>query len=320
MSTFPKVANLQIGDNVYDIKDNLDRAKYNVEKQRTLEADNTLILNKATLAEAITEKGVTTDASDTLMKMAENISMIQLGDSPAKGILESIACKDDNVANSVWYGYPLVYRSNRGSYYTDYNSGSGGYKYELTNGNTNKKDAVIVTRFYKASNISSDFIHIIFFNALLPVLVGFNNDLTNISIKIDGGSFIKVPFPASETLTVNDFYIKCEVSMTSSTQCRLKFSLSAPDADGMATTWVDLTTESVTVSANSPDLYISMIGADIKWYAAGKLTDADLNSSNSGNWLDKRYGNYINETCIAVKDENDIFKVVLGASSLYPMD
>ena len=70
MSIFPKVANIQVGDNVYDIKDNLDRAKYNVEKQRTLQADNTLILNKAALADVITEKGVTTDASDTLMQMA----------------------------------------------------------------------------------------------------------------------------------------------------------------------------------------------------------------------------------------------------------
>ena len=318
MSTFPKVANIQIRDNVYDIKDNLDRAKYNVEKQRTLEADNTLILNKASLADAITEKGVTTNASDSLMTMADNITKIKLGDSPAIGVLESIACKDDNVANSVWYGYPLVYRSNRGAYYTDYKSGSGGYKYELTNGNTNKKDAVIVTRFYKG-NVSSNFIPIIFFNALLPILVGFNNDLTNISIKIDGGNFINVPFPASETLTVNDFYLKCEVSMASATQCKLKFSLSAPDADGRATTWVDLTTEFVNVSATSPDLYISMLGADVKWYAAGKLTDAYLNSNSSGDWWFKRYGNYIDETCIAVKNESDIFNVVLGASSLYPM-
>lgn len=319
MSTFPKVANIQVGDNVYDIKDNLDRAKYNVEKNRTLDADNKLILNKASLADAITEKGVTTNASDSLMTMADNITKIKLGDSPAIGVLESIACKDDNVANSVWYNYPLVYRSNRGAYYTKYSSGSGGFKYELTNGNVNKKDAVVVTRFFKASNISSNFIPIIFFNTLLPVLVGFNGDLANISIKIDGGNFINVPFPASDTLTVNDFYLKCEVSMPSATQCSLKFSLSAPDEDGRATTWVDLTTEFVTVSATSPDLYISMLGADIKWYVAGKLTDADLNSWDAGNWWDKRYGNYIDETCIAVKNSSDIFNVVLGASSLYPM-
>lgn len=325
MITFPKVANIQIGDNVYDIKDNLDRAKFNVEKNRTLEADNTLILNKASLADAITEKGVTTNASDSLMTMAENITNIELSDRPAIGVLESIACETVKVANSIWYNYPLVYRSDRGEYYTSYSDGSGGFKYELTNGNVDKKDAVIVTRFYKDPSIDDSFIPVIFFNALLPVLVGFNNtmfssDLSNISIKIDGGDFIDVPFPTSKNLTVNDFYLKCEISTTSNTQCSLKFSLSAPDVDGKPTTWSVLTTETVNVSTVSPDLYISMLGADIKWSAAGKLTDQYINSTNSGDWRLKRYGNYIDETCIAVKDSNDIFNVVLGASSLYPMD
>ena len=320
MSNFPKVANIQIGDNVYDIKDNLDRAKFNVEKNRTLDADNKLILNKALLADAITEKGVTTDASDSLMTMAENITKIKLGDSPAIGVLESIVCKDDDVANSVWYNYPLVYRSSRGAYYTKYSDGSGGFKYELTNGNADKKDAVIVTRFFLNRGASTgNFIPVIFFNALLPVLVGFNNDITNISIKIDGGNFIKVQFPTSETLTVYDFYLKCEISTTSGTQCSLKFSLSAPDEDGKPTTWSVLTTEFVNISNTSPDLYISMIGADIKWYTEGKLTSGRINSTDGGDWWFKRYGNYIDETCIAVKDSNDIFNVVLGASSLYPM-
>lgn len=320
MSNFPKVANIQIGDNVYDIKDNLDRAKFNVEKNRTLDADNKLILNKALLADTITEKGVTTDASDSLMTMAENITKIKLGDSPAIGVLESIVCETDDVANSVWYNYPLVYRSSRGKYYTKYETGSGGFKYELTNGNVDKKDAVIVTRFFLNRGAStSNFIPVIFFNALLPVLVGFNNDLTNLSIKIDGGDFIKVPFPTSDKLTIYDFYLKCEVSVTSDTQCSLKFSLSAPDEDGKPTTWSVLTTEFVNISSTSPDLYISMIGADIKWYAAGKLTSNNINSTDGGDWWFKRYGNYINETCIAIKDSNDIFNVVLGASSLYPM-
>lgn len=319
MSAFPKVANIQIGDNVYDIKDNLDRAKFDIEKNRTLDSDNNLILNKASLADTITEKGVTTNASDSLMTMAENITKIKLGDSPAIGILSSIACKNEKVTNSVWYGYPSVYRSNNGDPGTTYGTGSGGFKYELTNGNANKKDAVIVTRFYKNIEFSSFFIPVIFFNALLPVLVGFNKNLTNLSIKIDGGDFINIPFQASETLTVNDFYLKCEISTTSATQCSLKFSLSAPDEDGKATTWSVLTTEFVTISDTSPDLYISMLGADIKWYAAGKLIDSNIDSTSGGYWDFKRYGNYIDETCIAVKDSNDIFNVVLGASSLYPM-
>lgn len=320
MSNFPKVANIQIGDNVYDLKDNLDRAKFNVEKNRTLDADNKLILNKASLADAITDKGVTTDASDSLMTMAENITKIKLGDSPAIGILESIACKNDIISNSVWYNYPLVYRSNRGDYSTEYSTGSGGFKYELTNGNVNKKDAVIVTRLFINKKYGADaFIPVIFFNALLPVLIGFNNNINNLSIKIDGGDFINIPFPTSETLTVDDFYLKCEISKTSDTQCSLKFSLSAPDEDGKPTTWSLLTTEFANISNTYQDLYISMLGADIKWYAEGKLTNRRINSTNGGDWWNKRYGNYINETCIAIKDSNDIFNVVLGASSLYPM-
>ena len=328
MSNFPKVANLQIGDNVYDIKDNLDRAKYNAEKQRTLEADNTLILNKALLAEAITEKGVTTNASDTLMKMSENISMIPFGDSPAKGLLKSILCEDGAVANSVWYNYPIVYRSSGGKHTTRINKGSGGYRYELTNGNENKKDAIVVTRFFKhqtvAPNMGSDAtggqIPIIFFNALVPVYIAFFNDITNISIMIDGGERIDIPFPSNETLTVNDFYIKCEVSMTSDTQYKLDFSLSAPDEDGKPTEWIALQKLYVNVSEASTNLYISMVGVGEEWYVSNKVLNNPLNSTDAGDWWFKRYGNYISETCIAVKDNNDIFKVVLGSSTQYPMD
>lgn len=329
MSNFPKVANLQIGDNVYDIKDNLDRAKYNVEKQRTLEADNTLILNKALLAEAITEKGVTTNASDTLMKMSENISIIPFGDSPAKGVLNSILCEDEEVARSVWYNYPIVYRSSRGASSINYRNGSGGYEYELTNGNENKKDAIVITRFFKdstvvptssTSNGSAGQTPIIFFNALVPVNISFFKGITNISIMIDGGERIDVPFPSNETLTVNDFYIKCEVSMTSDTQCKLEFSLSAPDEDGRPTEWVSLPTQYVNVSEASTDLYISMIGAGEEWISSNKLIAKRLNCVDSGDWWFKRYGNYLSETCIVVKDDNDIFKVVLGASTQYPMD
>lgn len=330
MSNFPKVANLQIGDNVYDIKDNLDRVKYDVEKQRTLEADNTLILNKALLAEAITEKGVTTNASDTLMKMSENISIISFGDSPAKGILKSILCQDEDVAKSVWYNYPIVYRSSRGRNYTDYGNGSGGYEYELTNGNVNKKDAIVVTRFFKDSTVKSGLsstgnavngqIPIIFFNALVPVNIAFYKGIENISIMIDGGKIIDVPFPSNEILTVNDFYIKCKVSMTSDKQCKLEFSLSAPDEDGIPTEWIELTTQFVNVSEASKDLYISMVGAGEEWESSNKLITKSLNSLGSGDWWFKRYGNYISETCIVVKDDNDIFKVVLGASTQYPMD
>lgn len=329
MSNFPKVANLQIGDNVYDIKDNLDRAKYNVEKQRTLEADNTLILNKALLAEAITEKGVTTNASDTLMKMSENISIIPFGDSPAKGILKSILCEDEGVARSVWYNYPIVYRSSRGKNTTTYRNGSGGYKYELTNGNENKKDSIVVTRFFKDSTVvpttssssaTGGQVPIIFFNALVPVNIAFFDGITNISIKIDGGNIINIPFPSNETLTVNDFYIKCEVSMVSDTQCKLEFSLSAPDEDGRPTEWIALPTQYVNVSEASTDLYISMVGAGGEWESSNKLMYKKLNSTDSGDWWFKRYGNYISETCIVVKDDNDIFKVVLGSSTQYPMD
>lgn len=330
MSTFPKVANIQVGDNVYDIKDNLDRAKYNVEKRRTLEADNTLILNKAALADVITKKGVTTDTSDSLMQMANNIDMIPLGDNPAKGKLEAILSSSSAIANSFWYEYPLVFRSNGGEYYTYFGNSVGGYKYELTNGNPNKKAAVAITRFFKNPEVypGSDAsgrgpdgqVQIIFFNALVPVFVSFYKGTTNISIKIDGGDIIDILFPASETLTVNDFYLKCEVSMTSETQCRLDFSLSAPDTDGRPTEWITLTSEYIVVSEVSPDLYISMVGVDVSWYAAGKLIDKYLNSNSSGDVEFKRYGNYLNETAIAVKDDNDIFRVVLGATSQYPMD
>lgn len=328
MSNFPKVANLQIGDNVYDIKDNLDRAKYNVEKQRTLESDNTLILNKALLAEAITEKGVTTDASDTLMKMSENISMIPFGDKPAKGLLKSILCEDGAVANSVWYNYPIVYRSSGGKNITRISGGSGGYRYELTNGNENKKDSVVVTRFFKHQTVNSNStseaiggqIPIIFFNALVPVYIAFFKGITNISIMINGRERIDIPFPSNETLTVNDFYIKCEVSMTSDTQCKLEFSLSAPDEDGRPTEWIALPTQYVNVFEASTDLYISMVGVGVEWYVSAKILNDPLNSTDAGDWWFKRYGNYISETCIAVKDDNDIFKVVLGASTQYPMD
>lgn len=320
MSVFPKVATLQIRDNVYDIKDNLDKAKYDIERQKTLESDNILLLNKALLAEAITNKGITTEPSDSLMQMAENIQELNLGDRPAKGILTAITAFNIDVALSAAYNYPWTSRTYKGATHTNYSQGSAGYEYELLNGNPDLKDTVVITRLRNNIELADD-IPVLFFNSIFPIhTVLIQSDL---HFRINGGSDIVVPFPTTETFTIADFYIKYEIKKQSGNIYTVTISLSEPDIDGNITDFDVLHIETLEVTNKSTDLYLSMLGAAVKWYVADVLVTDDINSSNAygdNGLLQARYENYIRETCLVVKDDNDIYKVVLGSSSEYPMN
>lgn len=320
MSTFPKVANIQVGDNIYDIKDNLDRAKYNVEKQRTLEADNTLILNKAALADVITEKGVTTDASDTLMQMAENISKLELGDSPALAELYTLLASHATVLKSCVYNYPWVSRMNNT---VDRFSigGTGGWAYERANDNPEYRDVVAVTRLRNftadISGPNNKYKPILYMRGLITISAMLNYG--NLLFKFNGGDVVTVPFPTTDTFTDKDFYIKIEVNNLGSNMCKVTVSLSEPDADGKYTTFNVIHTETVQVNSFNKALYISMLGVPSDNSSYYVSTDIDVH--NSGVETEEvRYQNYLRETCVAMKDENGIYKVVLGASSIYPME
>lgn len=313
MSNFPKVANIQIGDNVYDIKDNLDRAKFNVEKNRTLDADNKLILNKALLADAITEKGVATDASDSLMTMAENISKIKLGDNPAKGVLKNITSKDNNMLSTARYGYPWVGRTRTNSdiYYDD---GSGGFKY--VGENTNLSDTIFITRF---NDINAEhYKHpVLFCKSILPV--HFEVDSNYLYYKINGESRSSINLANTITNTT-DFYLKVDIRSTDTENiysCNLY--ISDTDVDGNPVNFILFNTSQHTVSNISNILEIDLLGAEVQYYVDGVLISRSFKDAGR-NYNRIYYSNYLKETCAAVKDENGIYKVVLGASTLYPMD
>lgn len=322
MSIFPKVTNIQVGDNIYDIKDNLDRAKYNVEKQRTLEADNILILNKAALADVLTEKGVTTEASDTLAQIAENITKLDLGDSPALAELYTLLSASPEVLSSYAYNYPWVSRTNSGAYYLKVSSGSGGYAYERGNGNPERRDVVAVTRLRNLTEEaggSTENIPIMFVKGLIIVHAMLSDN--NLLFKFNGGSLVTVPFPTTDTFTNKDFYMKIEINNLGSKMCKATVSLSEPDADGRYTTFNVIHTETIQVNSFIPVLYISMLGAPAT--NKNNLVSDSLNTySQFGNYgsLEVRYQNYIRETCIAMKDENGIYKVIMGSSTLYPKE
>lgn len=322
MITFPKVATIQVNDNKYVIKDTINKAKLEAEKAETLRLDNILINNKALLAEVITEKGVTTEASDTLAQIAENITKLDLGDSPALAELYTLLSAAPEVLRSYAYNFPWVSRTNSGSYYLNASSGSGGYAYERGNVNPKYRDVVAVTRlrnFTEEAGGSTENIPIMFVKGLITFHAMLSNN--NLLFKFNGGDLVTVPFPTTDTFTNKDFYMKIEVNNLGSNMCKVTVSLSEPDADGRYTTFNVIHTETVQVNSFQRDLYISMLGAPA--VSSGTLVSDSLNTySKFGTYgtLEVRYQNYLRETCVAMKDENDIYKVIMGSSTLYPKE
>lgn len=322
MITFPKVATIHVNDNKYVIKDTINKAKFEAEKAETLRLDNILINNKALLAEVLTEKGVTTEASDTLAQIAENITKLDLGDSPALAELYTLLSESPEVLRSYAYNFPWVSRTNSGSYYLHASSGSGGYAYERGNGNPEYRDVVAVTRlrnFTEKAGGSTENIPIMFVKGLITFHAMLSNN--NLLFKFNGGDLVTVSFPTTDTFTNKDFYMKIEVNNLGSMMCKATVSLSEPDADGRYTTFNVIHTETVQVNSLQRALYISMLGAPA--VSSGTLVSDSFNTySQFGAYgtLEVRYQNYIRETCVAMKDENGIYKVIMGSSTLYPKE
>lgn len=322
MVTFPKVATIQVNDNKYVIKDTINQAKVEAEKAETLRLDNILINNKALLADVLTEKGVTTEASDTLAQIAENITKLDLGDSPALAELYTLLSASPEVLRSFAYSFPWVSRTNFGAQYLVPSSGTGGYAYERGNGNPEYRDVVAVTRlrnFTEEAGGSTTDIPIMFVKGLIVVHVVLSDN--NLLFKFNSGSLVTVPFPTTDTFTNKDFYMKIEINNLGSNMCKATVSLSEPDADGRYTTFNVIHTETVQVSSFNRALYISMLG--VPAVGSSTLASSSLNTrSQFGDYgtLEVRYQNYLRETCVAMKDENGIYKVVMGSSTLYPKE
>lgn len=322
MVTFPKVATIQVNDNKYVIKDTINQAKVEAEKAETLRLDNILINNKALLAEVLTEKGVTTEASDTLAQIAENITKLDLGDSPALAELYTLLSASKEVLRSFAYNFPWVSRTNFGAQYLTPSSGTGGYAYERGNGNPEYRDVVAVTRlrnFTAEAGGSTKDIPIMFVKGLITFHAVLSDN--NLLFKFNSGNLVTVPFPTTDTFTNKDFYMKIEVNNLGSMMCKATVSLSEPDADGRYTTFNVIHTETVEVSSLQRALYISMLG--VPAIGSSTLASSSLNTYSSfGDYgtLEVRYQNYLRETCVAMKDENGIYKVIMGSSTLYPKE
>ena len=316
MSDFPKVANLKVSDDIYDLHDNIGRTKLSLEKSKTESNDALLVRNKTILAEAITNRGVTTYPEDTLMTFAENISLLRAGDAPAVGAMSAITCQNSDADRGFRYNYPWVWHP-RGAYYTVYSDGSGGYQYE--GDNSELKDSIFVTRF-KYSVTKYDVIPVIFCIGYFPVYITYRKSNGNIKlfIYVNGSEAGNYVFPTDDFLNSTDFYLKVENNKSGENIYICKVSVGGVDEDGNVTTYKLLHTSSVEISSPLTKINLSMLGVEIQYYVAGYTANINGYKGQLGSGPFE-FGNYIKETCVVQPDDNGIYKVVLGASSVYPM-
>ena len=65
------------------------------------------------------------------------------------------------------------------------------------------------------------------------------------------------------------------------------------------------------------ELYLSVLGISPE-FSSYTYINAETDPSSTGEKLSIRYKNYIKETCLALKNSDGIYKVALGASTIYP--
>ena len=315
--SFDKVATLKVNDTLYNIRDNYNRDRLTSEKSETNDYDDTLLRNKAALADSITNKGIEADYTDSLIQLADKISQISLGEKPALGNLTNIMSQNADTSESVVYTYPWVCRKGGGSYYTAYEDGTSGYAYYDAYGNADHLDTIAITRLKTINKVAggSDYIPVLFIDSRIKVAVAIKrNDSNNIYTRINRGSVITNVFPAS--INIDDFYLKLEINKVDTNIYAVKHYIAGVDENENPDTFVLMNTEYVTEDAPSNCIYLSVLGAENFW--GDCQVDTGVNSTDSSSYYNSiLYENYIKETCACLKIDG-VYKVVLGASSLYP--
>lgn len=315
MRVFDKVASIKVNDNTYNLLDTVERETFNTEYNDTRRLDGILLANKTNLATAITNKGVTTSPNDSLLKFAENISNIEAGDKPSKGLMKSIKAYTDNgltSSNSIRYYYPFVGRTGSGMSALSYSNGSGGYYFS---DNIAFSDCIAITRLikFKASLDCTA----LFLNCYITIhAIAFSNSVRLCYGVRKATKDFNIPDGISKT----DYYLKIDLKKNEDNNFLINVYFANADIDGKPTEFI-LSDFVIYSGEQTPaprtELYLSVLGLGPE-FSSYTYRTAESDPSSSGERLSLRYKNYIKETCLALKNSEGIYKVALGASTIFP--
>lgn len=313
MRVFDKVASIKVNDNTYNLLDTVERETFNTEYNDTRRLDGILLANKTSLATAITNKGVTTSPNDSLLKFAENISNIEAGDKPSKGLMTSIKAYTESgltSSNSIRYYYPFVGRTGSGP--RSYSKGSGGYYFS---DNIEFSDCIAITRLVKVR--ASLTCTALFLNCYITIhAISLSN-----SVKLCYGvNKATKEFNIPDGISKTDYYLKIDLKKNEDNNFLINVYFANADIDGKPTEFI-LSDFVIYSGEQTPaprtELYLSVLGIGPE-FSSYTYLNYEPDPSSTGESLITRYKNYIKETCLALKNSEGIYKVALGASTIYP--
>lgn len=313
MKDFDKVASIKVNDNTYNLLDTVERETFNTEYNDTRRLDGILLANKTTLATAITNKGVTTNPNDSLLKFAENIAKLDPGDKPSKGLMKSIKAYTSNgqtSSNSIRYYYPFVGRTGAGMGSFSYANGSGGYYFS---DNIAFSDCIAITRLVKAR--ASSTCTALFLNCYITIHAKSQNDKVTLCYGVNKA---KKAFTIPDGISKTDYYLKIDLKKNEDNNFLINVYFANADIDGKPTEFI-LSDFVIYSGAQTPaprtELYLSVLGVSPEFSSYAYGTDEpDPGDAN----LVMHYKNYIKETCLALKNSEGTYKVALGASTIFP--
>ena len=315
MRVFDKVASIKVNDNTYNLLDTVERETFNTEYNDTRRLDGILLANKTNLATAITNKGVTTSPNDSLLQFAENISNIEAGDKPSKGLMKSIKAYTEmglTSSNSVRYYYPFVGRTGSGMGSFSLAKGSGGYYFS---DNIEFSDCIAITRLIRPS--TSLYGTVLFLNCYIPVHAVTRNNNVRLCYGVNKAT---KDFNIPDGISKTDYYIKIDLKKTARNSFLINIYFANADIDGNPTEFI-LSDFVIYSGAQTPaprtELYLSVLGVSPE-FSSYTYINAETDPASTGERLTLRYKNYIKETCLALKNSEGIYKVALGASTIFP--
>ena len=315
MRVFDKVASIKVNDNTYNLLDTVERETFNTEYNETRRLDGILLANKTNLATAITNKGVTTSPNDSLLKFAENISNLEPGDKPSKGLMKSIKAYTSNgftSSNSIRYYYPFVGRTGSGMSYLNYANGSGGYYFS---DNIAFSDCIAITRLVRSS--ASVYGTALFLNCYITIHAVARANNVRLCYGVNKAT---KDFYIPDGISKTDYYIKIDLKKNEDNNFLINVYFANADIDGKPTEFI-LSDFVIYSGEQTPaprtELYLSVLGISPEFSSYTYLTD-EPDPASTGERLTLRRKNYIKETCLALKNSEGIYKVALGASTIYP--
>ena len=315
MRVFDKVASIKVNDNTYNLLDTVERETFNTEYNETRRLDDILLANKTTLATAITNKGVTTSPNDSLLKFAENISNIESGDKPSKGLMKSIKSYTENgltSSNSVRYYYPFVGRTGAGMSSFDYAKGSGGYYFS---DNIAFSDCIAITRLVKYT--AGVTFTALFLNCYITIHAISQNNKIELCYGVNKARKI---FNIPDGISKTDYYLKIDLKKNEDNNFLINVYFANADIDGKPTEFI-LSDFVIYSGEQTPaprtELYLSVLGVSPEFSSYTYLA-REPDPTATGERISLRCKNYIKETCLALKNSEGIYKVALGASTIFP--